>query len=102
MVQAADIFEAIMVLSFGVSWPISIMKSLKARTAKGKSIFFLFLILFGYAAGITSKFIKASSSGEINYVTIFYILNFMLVGIDIILYFRNRKMDKIAEEKNKN
>ena len=85
----AEIFEVLMVLSFGLSWPMSIMKSYKARTAKGKSLFFLCMILFGYACGITSKLLN----GRINYVIAFYILNFIMVSIDLFIYFRNQKLD---------
>jgi len=86
----AELFEVFMVVSFGVSWPMSILKSLKAKTAKGKSLFFLCMILFGYACGITSKLL----SGKINYVIAFYILNFVMVSIDLLLYFKNRQLDQ--------
>ncbi|MEG1820321.1 MAG: hypothetical protein RR911_07905 [Oscillospiraceae bacterium] len=85
-----ELFEAIMVISFGVSWPISIAKSYTSRTAKGKSVAFLFLILFGYVCGIISKIL----ADNITYVFIFYVLNLVLVSIDLILYFRNTKLDK--------
>ena len=48
----AEIFEIIMIVSFGASWPANVIKSYKARSAKGKSLVFLCLILFGYIAGI--------------------------------------------------
>lgn len=86
----AELFEVFMVVSFGISWPMSILKSLKAKTAKGKSLFFLCMILFGYACGIASKLLK----GNINYVIVFYVLNFIMVGIDLALYFRNRTLDQ--------
>jgi hypothetical protein len=86
----SELLEAIMVISFGISWPVSIIKSLTSRTAKGKSQFFMFMILFGYGAGIASKLV----SGKITYVFIFYVLNFIMVGIDTVLYFRNRKLDR--------
>lgn len=86
----AHILEVMMVLSFGFAWPTSILNSLKARTAKGKSPFFLGIILFGYICGISSKFI----AGNINYVVIFYVINLIMVSIDFIIYFRNRKLDK--------
>ncbi len=86
----AELFEVFMVVSFGISWPMSILKSLKAKTAKGKSLFFLCMILFGYACGITSKLL----SGKINYVIAFYILNFVMVSIDLLLYFKNRQLDQ--------
>lgn len=101
MEHVAKILEAVMVVSFGISWPISIIKSYKAKTAKGKSIFFLLLILFGYAAGITAKFIIASVEGKLSYVTTFYILNFVIVSMDLGLYFRNRKLDRIADANQK-
>ena len=86
----AELLEVMMVVSFGFAWPTSIMNSLKARTAKGKSPFFLVIIIFGYICGITSKFI----SGNINYVVIFYIINSIMVSIDLLIYFRNRRLDK--------
>ncbi len=86
----AQIFEVMMVVSFGVSWPASIAKSLKARTTKGKSLFFLFAIWFGYICGTTSKII----AGNINYVVIFYIINLVMVSIDLMLYFRNLRLDR--------
>ena len=88
-----EILEVAMVLSFGAAWPTSIAKSIKARTAKGKSIFFLSIILFGYACGIGSKI----ASGTLNYVVIFYILNFVMVSIDMAFYFRNQKIDRQRE-----
>ena len=90
----AQILEVIMVLSFGAAWPVSIYKSLKAKTAKGKSPFFLGIIIFGYASGILSKFV----GGNINYVVIFYIINLIMVSIDLMIYFRNLKLDKSINE----
>jgi len=90
-----ELFEVFMVLSFGISWPMSILKSYKAKTAKGKSLFFLCMILFGYGCGITSKLL----SGKINYVIGFYILNFFMVGFDLVLYFRNQRFDQLKESK---
>ena len=54
----SEILEVVMIVSFGASWPMNVMKSWKARTTKGKSLAFLCLILFGYAAGITGKFLN--------------------------------------------
>lgn len=97
----AELFEIIMILSFGASWPMNVVKSWKARTAKGKSLMFLLLILFGYVAGITSKFINEAYMAQFAqkwYVLVFYFLNFIMVGIDAVLYFRNKRLDKLAEE----
>ena len=93
----SEILEIIMIVSFGASWPMNVIKSYKARTAKGKSLAFLLLIFFGYIAGITSKFLNETymaSIGEKWYVLFFYFLNLLMVGADLILYFRNRNLDK--------
>ena len=93
----AEILEIIMIVSFGVSWPMNVIKSYKARTTKGKSLAFLLLILFGYVAGITSKFVNEAymaSFSEKWYVLFFYVLNFIMVGCDLIMYVRNAKLDK--------
>lgn len=89
----SQLFEAFMVICFGLSWPLSILKSYQSRTAKGKSIFFILFILTGYGFGIASKLI----SGHITYVFIFYVINFIMVFLDICLYFRNVKLDQAAE-----
>lgn len=92
----SEILEIIMIVSFGASWPMNVMKSYKARTAKGKSIAFLLLIFFGYIAGIASKFLNEAYMASINekwYVLFFYFLNLLMVGADLILYFRNRSLD---------
>ena len=97
----AELFEIIMIVSFGASWPMNVMKSWKARTTKGKSLAFLCLILFGYVAGITSKLINPVYMAEFGskwYVLFFYVLNLVMVGCDLLLYVRNYRLDKKALE----
>ena len=90
----AELFEIIMIVSFGFSWPMNVIKSYKARTSKGKSLSFLILIFAGYICGITGKLMAPSFKW---YVLFFYVLNFLMVGADLVLYFRNRKLD-LAEK----
>ena len=93
----SEFLEIVMIVSFGASWPMNVLKSYKARTAKGKSLAFLCLIFFGYIAGITSKFVNPSYMEQIAekwYVLFFYFLNLIMVGIDLIIYYRNSKLDK--------
>ncbi|MBO5746430.1 MAG: hypothetical protein J6S13_05000 [Clostridia bacterium] len=90
-----------MIVSFGASWPFNVIRSYKVRTAKGKSLSFLCLILFGYVAGIISKLINETYMANFSskwYVLFFYVLNFIMVFADFCLYFRNRKLDKLAEQ----
>ncbi len=86
----SEIFEILMVVAFGFSWPMSVIKSYKARTTKGKSLFFICMIFFGYVCGIIAKLTADSFKW---YVLFFYFLNITMVSIDIILYFRNARLD---------
>ena len=86
----AYILETIMLICFGFSWPINLMKAYRARTAKGTSLTFLLLIELGYIAGIMAKII----SGNIHYVLAVYLLNFLLVALNLAVYARNVRLDK--------
>ena len=90
----SEIFEILMILSFGVSWPLNVIKSYKARTTKGKSLGFLILIFTGYIFGITSKLLLDSFKW---YVMFFYVLNLVMVGADLLIYIRNYRLDKKQE-----
>ncbi|MBQ4145409.1 MAG: hypothetical protein IJD36_02160 [Clostridia bacterium] len=90
----AEFFEILMIVSFGFSWPLNVIKSYKSRTTKGKSLFFLLLIFVGYIFGITSKLLLDSFKW---YVMFFYVLNLIMVGADLLLYIRNYRLDKKAE-----
>jgi len=93
-----DLFEALTIFCFGLSWPISIRKSLISKTAKGKSLFFEVFLLVGYAIGIMRKYIQLTEMGSDGFIFylgfFFYILNFIEIAIDIMLYFRNTKFDR--------
>ena len=94
----ADIFELLMIVCFGVSWPLNIIKAWRARTAKGSSVQFYFLILVGYLFGIASKVIKLRAGVSTpGYVWFFYILNSLIVTTGILVWFRNRRLDRMAE-----
>ena len=84
-------FEALMILCFGFAWPISIYKTLKAKQVKGKSLVFLYVILFGYSSGIVYKVFY-----NFDLVIILYILNFIMVFIDILLYYKYREKECIT------
>ncbi len=86
-----------MLLAFGVSWPFNISKSWRSRTAKGKSLGFELIIVFGYCVGVLGKFITFRRTGVLPYSTWFYLADIAMVVCDIVLYFRNRALDKAAE-----
>jgi hypothetical protein len=88
-----SILEIIMLLCFGAAWPFSIYKSAKSRTVKGKSPVFLVIVLVGYIAGIANKIVWG-----VDYVIVFYVVNLIMVGTDLSLYFRNMVLDSRAKE----
>lgn len=82
-----SVFEIVMLICFGAAWPLSIYKSYTSRSTKGKSVFFLIVILIGYSAGILHKIFY-----HYDVVVYLYLLNFMMVFIDILIYFRNSRI----------
>ncbi len=94
----AELFEILMIVSFGLSWPMNVMKSYRARTAKGKSLPFLLLIITGYLFGIAGKLI---AGGFKWYVMFFYVLNLIMVSADLAMYFRNVRLDRMVEKEGR-
>ena len=98
----ATICEIIMVICFGASWPFNIIRAYKARTAKGTSVLFMLLIGIGYIGGILCKiftWIEKGGLSPLAYVAFaFYIINISMVTAGIIIYFRNKHLDAIAEQ----
>lgn len=93
-----NLLEALMILCFGLSWPISIYRSYVSRTAKGKSLFFEVFLWVGYIFGITREFMQYFSGRQLDLLFYvgwaFYCLNIIEITIDMFLYFRNVKLDK--------
>lgn len=86
-------FEIIMLLCFGSAWPVSIYKSWKSRQTGGKSLLFMYIIGFGYIAGSLHKFFYSFDP-----VIFLYILNFLMISADILLYYRNRRLERRRAE----
>ena len=82
-----SIYEAIMLICFGASWPVSIWRTYTVKNPTGKSVGFLLLIIIGYIAGIINKFL-----GTLDWVVALYILNLVMVSADLILVIYYRKM----------
>lgn len=90
MAEAAQILEAIMIISFGISWPMNIIKSYRTKSTKGKSLLFLLFIDFGYVCGVVGKIV----GDNITWVFAFYVLNLVMVSWDLVLYFINYTREK--------
>jgi len=87
-----SIFEIGMLICFGAAWPFSIWKSYRSRRNHGKSALFLIVVFLGYASGTCHKFFYAMDG-----VVILYILNGIMVAIDLGLYIRNRRFTREDE-----
>ena len=85
-----QIFEFIMLACFGLSWPISVYKSIKSKSTQGKSIVFIIAIIIGYISGIIGKIVNH----QLTYVLIIYCFNLIVVSVDLVLFFINRKNEK--------
>lgn len=90
-----EICETIMLICFGLSWPISLVKNIKSKTAKGMNLQFTLLIIVGYIAGISAKII----GGSFGFAFAMYILNISVVSCNVLVYFINKRFDRIRENK---
>lgn len=93
----AQIFEILMIVSFGFSWPNNILTTYRNKSTKGKSLAFLLLIDFGYVCGIIGKIIGGNF---VWYVMFFYVLNFIMVSADLCLYFHYRRLERAKKSEN--
>lgn len=96
--DVVQLCEIGMLIAFGCSWPFNILKSWRSRTAKGKSVIFEFIVVFGYLVGLLGKMIQYSRTGTLAWSVWFYLADIIMVLIDIVLYFRNTALDRRAEQ----
>jgi hypothetical protein len=78
-----SIFEGVMLLCFGVSWPVSISKAVRTKVVAGKSPIFMGIVCVGYMAGLIHKLLYSK-----DWITALYGLNLIMVAIDLFLYYR--------------
>lgn len=89
-----SLFEIVMLICFGAAWPLSIYKSYTSRSSKGKSVFFLIVILIGYVAGMLHKIFY-----QYDAVVYLYLFNCMMVFIDLLIYFRNSQIATNSDQR---
>lgn len=89
-----SIYEALMLICFGASWPFAVLKTYRTKSVKGKSVVFLSLIIFGYICGIIHKCLYKPDA-----VILLYILNLVLVSADLLLWFRYKDREIVVEGK---
>lgn len=88
--MTSTIFEAIMLICFGSSWPFAVYKTVKSRSVAGISIIFLWFLFVGYISGVMFKITEAHATGHLSPVIALYLFNLILVGTEVFLYYRYR------------
>ncbi|MBK5242920.1 hypothetical protein [Clostridium sp.] len=91
-----SIFEAGMLICFGLAWPMNIYKSIRSRSTKGKSVTFLIIVMVGYIFGIIHKILYSR-----DIIMILYLINLLMVLVDFIMYYRNKKYEENFKTLNK-
>jgi len=87
-----SVFEIVMLVCFGMSWPISIAKALRTKVVAGKSPLFMGIICVGYVCGLVHKLVYS-----MDWVIALYALNLMLVATDLVLYFRYLPRERTSD-----
>ncbi len=87
-----SIFETVMMVCFGFSWPFAILKTIRTKNPAGKSLGFSVLVLIGYFAGILYKYL-----GRFDYVFFLYVINFLMVGTVLVLTLYYARMLQIRQ-----
>jgi hypothetical protein len=91
MSEMANILESAMMVTFGLAWPANILNSLRVKSSRGRTPVFLIIIILGYVLGLTAKLFSPQG---LNYVALFYLVNLVMVSVDLSLYFRYRALDR--------
>ncbi len=89
MFDPVEFLSAIMLICFGFSWPVNLIKNIRMKSAKSMNLGFIILIVVGYIAGIASRIV----AGNYGYVFVIYIINLVMVSANIIVYIINKKHD---------
>ena len=104
----SEILEIMMIVCFGFSWPMNLLKSYQARTTKGKSLMFEVFIWVGYIFGIARKIIlwKMAEGAPLGFMfwlgAFFYVFNLLAISVDMLLYARNVRLDKKRDAEGAN
>ncbi len=103
MTSVSAVLEMVMLLCFGISWPVNISKLIRTKSTKGASILFYFLIWLGYIAGVTSKLITVFTNDvpwyeSVKwYVMAVYVINLIMLTVGITVWFCIRSKEKKSQ-----
>lgn len=86
-----SIFEGMMLVCFGLSWPISIFKSMRVKRVEGKSPLFMGVICLGYASGIVHKILYSC-----DWIILLYVINLLMILFDLMLYAHYNRKNRLT------
>jgi hypothetical protein len=92
-----SIYEIVMLACFGFAWPISIHKSITSKSTGGKSPMFSYVVILGYLSGMTHKWLYSR-----DLVLVLYAINMAMVTIDLLVFYRNRRLEKAKNSQKVN
>lgn len=82
------LLEAVMLVCFGIAWPLANLRMLRTGRAEGKGMAFTAIILCGYVAGALAKLAWATSAHTLPAVFWLYVLNTLSVAANLVLQWR--------------
>jgi hypothetical protein len=85
---SAMLLEAVMLICFGIAWPLANLRMLRSGRTEGKGMAFTVIILCGYVAGALAKLAGATSAHALPPVFWLYVLNTLSVGVNLLLQWR--------------
>ena len=89
--EIGPFLESGMLVCFGLSWPLAVYRTWRAKRVEAKSVGFTVLVFIGYFFGLAAKFIRAERISDVEWVFVLYVINGILVGLDLLLILHYRK-----------
>mgnify|MGYP006310712489 CR=1 FL=1 len=86
--ELPQIFEAVMLVCFGCSWPIMNCNTLRVKRVEGQSIHFMWLVFTGYVSGALFNMTRPDGW---TWVLFLYLFNLAMVATGISLYYLYRR-----------
>ena len=84
---AAAFFEIVMLVCFGISWPVHNLRTWRVKRTEGQSLGFMLLIFIGYGAGMLFNLLRADGPTGAFFL---YLFNLLMVASAIALNRRYR------------
>ena len=95
--NSSEILEALMLVCFGLAWPMATLRLLRSGSAEGRRLGFTLVILCGYLAGALSKLLGTPASAGLPPVFWLYLLNTLSVGANAALQWHFRRLQAFGD-----